>query len=162
MVEKKFIVLLQGKEFITHEGLLAEFHKNGGKKIETRLLNETSTLKTIIFKATAEGERGTFTGHGDADDENVNTIIRKHKVRMAETRAVNRALRLYNNIGMCSTDELGGDKTEEETVHTEDLANVPVPNKCECGADITEAEKKYSIKFYNRTLCRQCQSKAKK
>jgi len=28
---------------------------------------------------------------------------------MAETRAIARALRWYNNIGMCSADELGGD-----------------------------------------------------
>ena len=33
-------------------------------------------------------------------------MILPHALRMAETRAINRALRLYTDIGMCSVDEL--------------------------------------------------------
>jgi hypothetical protein len=43
---------------------------------------------------------------------------------MAETRAINRALRLYNNIGMCSAEELGGEaetKTYPKTYAKQNL-----------------------------------------
>jgi len=111
MLDKKFIVNLQGKDFVIFEGLLAEFHANGGKSIETEE-TDSSTLEYPRFKATAKGEKGTFTGHGDANADNVNSMIAKHKYRMAETRAIARALRWYNNIGMCSSDELGGSDTQ--------------------------------------------------
>jgi len=106
-MKQEHIINLQGKDYIKHEGLLAMFHENNGKEIVTELLSYENGV--AVFKATATGDRGTFTGHGDADDNNVNRNIIPHKLRMAETRAVNRALRFYNNIGMCSVDELGGD-----------------------------------------------------
>jgi len=105
-VDKKFTMNIQGNEFIKFEGLLEMFHENGGKSIHTELI---SSEQPYMFKATVEGEKGTFTGHGDADSSNVNSMIAKHMIRMAETRAIARALRWYNNIGMCSADELGGD-----------------------------------------------------
>ena len=71
MVDKKFIIDLKGKMFITHGGLLAEFHKNGGNNIETQLIS--SEKGQYIFRTTASGKSGTFTGYGDADDSNVNT-----------------------------------------------------------------------------------------
>lgn len=103
-MDKKFIISLQGKDFVKFEGLLNEFHKNGGKEIFTEILN----YDPFIVRATVKGEKGTYTGIGDADETNVNKMIVKHKYRMAETRAIARALRWYNNIGMCSADELGG------------------------------------------------------
>lgn len=112
-VDKKFTMNIQGNEFIKFEGLLEMFHQNGGKSIHTELI---SSEEPYMFKATVEGENGTFTGHGDADKTNVNSMIAKHMIRMAETRAIARALRWYNNIGMCSADELGGDDTP--VVHT--------------------------------------------
>jgi hypothetical protein len=42
-------------------------------------------------------------------------MVAKHKYRMAETRAIARALRWYNNIGMCSADELGEGVKETKT-----------------------------------------------
>lgn len=103
-MDKKFIINLQGNDFVKFEGLLNEFHENGGKSIKTELLDKDP----YIVQATVEGERGTFQGIGDADENNVNKLIARHKIRMAETRAIARALRWYNNIGMCSSDELGG------------------------------------------------------
>lgn len=98
------------------EGLLDAFHQNGGKSIKTEIL-ETEPL---IIQATVEGEKGTFQGIGDANENNVNKLIARHKIRMAETRAIARALRWYNNIGMCSADELGGDdNVSQETKVTD-------------------------------------------
>jgi len=108
-MDKKFILNLQGKDFITFEGLLAQFHNNGGSSIRTQEL-PNSTAEEPRFKAIVKGEKGEFMGHGDANNLNVNKLVAKHKYRMAETRAIARALRWYNNIGMCSLDELGGDK----------------------------------------------------
>jgi hypothetical protein len=105
-MKPEFIINLQGNQFVKFEGLLNEFHENGGEAIETSE-TENSTPDRPCFKAIVTGSKGTFTGHGDADETNVNRMIVRHKYRMAETRAIARALRWYNNIGMCSADELG-------------------------------------------------------
>jgi len=73
MIDKKFIINLQGNEFVKFEGLLAEFHNNKGKSIETEELS-TSTPDEPKFKAVVSGDRGTFTGHGDANANNVNGL----------------------------------------------------------------------------------------
>jgi hypothetical protein len=48
-----------------------------------------------------------FVGFGDADPTNVSTIVLGAEMRIAETRAVNRALRKAYGIGLCSVEELG-------------------------------------------------------
>ena len=48
-----------------------------------------------------------FTGYGDADPSNVSPLVRGAEMRVAETRAVNRALRKAYGIGLCSVEELG-------------------------------------------------------
>jgi len=104
-MDQKFIISLQGKEFIKFEWLLNEFHTNWWKSIKTEIISTTP----LIVQATAEGEKGTYQWIGDADEKNVNSMIIKHKIRMAETRAIARALRWYCNIWMCSADEMWGD-----------------------------------------------------
>jgi hypothetical protein len=46
-------------------------------------------------------------GYGDADPSNVSTFVRGAEMRVAETRAVNRALRKAYGIGLCSVEEMG-------------------------------------------------------
>jgi hypothetical protein len=46
-------------------------------------------------------------GHGDADPSNVSSLVRGAEMRVAETRAVNRALRKAYGIGICSVEEIG-------------------------------------------------------
>jgi hypothetical protein len=48
-----------------------------------------------------------FVGYGDADPSNVSSIVRGAEMRVAETRAVNRALRKAYGIGICSVEEVG-------------------------------------------------------
>ena len=62
-----------------------------------------------VFKATVyktAKSRG-FVGYGNADPSNVSPLVRGAEMRMAETRAVNRALRKAYGIGLCSMEELG-------------------------------------------------------
>ncbi len=46
-------------------------------------------------------------GYGDADPSNVSSLVHGAEMRVAETRAVNRALRKAYGIGLCSVEELG-------------------------------------------------------
>jgi hypothetical protein len=48
-----------------------------------------------------------FVGYGDADPSNVSSVVRGAEMRVAETRAVNRALRKAYGIGICSVQEIG-------------------------------------------------------
>jgi hypothetical protein len=48
-----------------------------------------------------------FVGYGDADPSNVSSLVHGAEMRVAETRAVNRALRKAYGIGLCSVEELG-------------------------------------------------------
>jgi len=48
-----------------------------------------------------------FEGYGDADPSNVSPLVHGAEMRVAETRAVNRALRKAYGIGICSVEEIG-------------------------------------------------------
>ena len=62
-----------------------------------------------VFKSTVRKSRYSrgFVGFGDADPSNVSSLVRGAEMRVAETRAVNRALRKAYGIGLCSVEELG-------------------------------------------------------
>jgi hypothetical protein len=48
-----------------------------------------------------------FIGYGDADPSNVSFLVQGAEMRVAETRAVNRALRKAYGVGICSVEEIG-------------------------------------------------------
>jgi hypothetical protein len=54
----------------------------------------------------SKGSSG-FVGYGDADPSNVSFLVHGAEMRVAETRAVNRALRKAYGIGICSVEEIG-------------------------------------------------------
>jgi hypothetical protein len=61
-------------------------------------------FRAIVFKSrTCRG----FVGYGDADPPNVSPLVHGAEMRVAETRAVNRALRKAYGIGICSVEEIG-------------------------------------------------------
>jgi len=61
-----------------------------------------------VFRATVHKSKSTsFVGYGDADPSNVSLLVRGAEMRVAETRAVNRALRKAYGIGLCSFEEIG-------------------------------------------------------
>ena len=105
--------LLDGRWYITHSGLLylAFRRRCGGIKttLEERLSDPGANrwvFKATVYKSQSPGSRG-FVGYGDADPSNVSTLVHGAEMRIAETRAVNRALRKAYGIGLCSVEELG-------------------------------------------------------
>jgi hypothetical protein len=109
--ERGDICLIDGGWYITSAGLLGIAHKRRCQGIRSQLLGSLSdpSCNRWIFKATVYKScrsRG-FVGFGDADPSNVSTLVRGAEMRVAETRAVNRALRKAYGIGLCSVEELG-------------------------------------------------------
>ncbi|MCR1898519.1 hypothetical protein NSA47_05875 [Irregularibacter muris] len=119
-IDKRFIVNLQGKEFVTYEGLLDTAHQKGLTGIETQMVSYDPQEHRAIFRAVAHTKEGSFTGYGDADTTNVNRMISRHIIRMAETRAKARALRDLTNIGMTALEELG----EDDSSSKDDSSNI--------------------------------------
>ena len=103
--------LLDGRWYITHGGLLGISERRRCYGIRTTIEREMSDPNTDrwVFKATvykSPRSRG-FVGYGDADPSNVSSLVHGAEMRVAETRAVNRALRKAYGIGLCSVEELG-------------------------------------------------------
>ncbi len=113
--QPQLYIKLGDKMYVTQAGLLNEAHKKKLKSITTELI-EFKDKEIAIVKSTATTEDGkTFTGYGDATKENTNSMVQKALLRMAETRATNRCLRLLTNIGMTSIEELDRDGDSKES-----------------------------------------------
>jgi hypothetical protein len=97
--------------YVTHTGLLGLARRNRCAGIHAKLIAEFCEPKAqrwafeaIVYKT--KSCRG-FVGHGDADPSNVSFLVHGAEMRVAETRAVNRALRKAYGIGICSVEEIG-------------------------------------------------------
>jgi hypothetical protein len=102
---------IDGRWYVTHAGLLRTAQRRRCHGIRTSLQKDVSDpiASRWVFKATVyktPSSRG-FVGYGDADPTNVSALVRGAEMRMAETRAVDRALRKAYGIGLCSVEELG-------------------------------------------------------
>jgi len=103
--------LLNGKWYETHSGLLRMASHSRCSAITTSIDKTASDPgnNRWVFRATiykSSRTRG-FVGYGDADPSNVSSLVHGAEMRVAETRAVNRALRKAYGIGLCSVEELG-------------------------------------------------------
>jgi hypothetical protein len=104
------LLMLNGRWYVTHSGLLRIAQKRRCKGITTELAESVSSPneRRWIFKATVlKSETQNFVGFGDADPSNVSFLVHGAEMRVAETRAVNRALRKAYGIGTCSVEEIG-------------------------------------------------------
>ena len=103
--------MLEGRWYVTHAGLLrlAERRRCAGIRVDQVPEYCDSGSSRWVFKATVfkNPESRDFVGYGDADPSNVSPLVRGAEMRIAETRAVNRALRKAYGIGLCSVEELG-------------------------------------------------------
>ena len=105
------ILCLDGRWYITHAGLLRLAARRRCLGIRTALQERQCdpVASRWVFKATVytSGRSKGFVGYGDADPSNTSPLVRGAEMRVAETRAVNRALRKAYGIGLCSVEELG-------------------------------------------------------
>src|ERR1022692_421180 len=105
------LLLLDSAWYVTHSGLtsLARRNRCAGIKVQPVQPFCDPPTQRWAFEATVYKSktcRG-FVGYGDADPSNVSSLVRGAEMRVAETRAVNRALRKAYGIGLCSVEELG-------------------------------------------------------
>jgi hypothetical protein len=102
---------LDGGWYVTHCGLLRLANRRRCVGIHSCPVMESSDPSTSrwVFRAQVFKSRACkgFVGYGDADPSNVSVLVHGAEMRVAETRAVNRALRKAYGIGMCSVEEMG-------------------------------------------------------
>jgi hypothetical protein len=107
--------LLQGRWYVTHTGLLRLSQRKRCHGIVTTIVARVSdpSASRWVFKATVykSADSHGFVGFGDADPFNVSDVMRGAELRIAETRAVNRALRKAYGLGICSVEELGSSRS---------------------------------------------------
>lgn len=123
------LMLLEGKWYVTHSGLLRLAERKGCQGIHVHQVRNycdpsivrwafrATVYKTILSKG--------FVGYGDADPSNVATRMHGTEMRIAETRAVNRALRKAYGIGLCSVEEMGSTSREPATSKNDELSAEP-------------------------------------
>jgi hypothetical protein len=104
------VISIEDRWYVTHAGLLrlaARSRCCGIKTILERQYSEPSDNRWV-FKATVykSSRAHGFVGYGDADPSNVSSLVHGAEMRVAETRAVNRALRKAYGIGLCSVGRL--------------------------------------------------------
>jgi hypothetical protein len=105
------LLFLENTWYVTHAGLLRLSRRSRCCGMAIRPVAELCNpgLGRYAFRAvvyTSRYCRG-FVGYGDADPSNVSPLVHGAEMRVAETRAVNRALRKAYGIGICSVEELG-------------------------------------------------------
>ena len=110
-VESGDLLWLDGHWYVSHSGLIRLARRSHCAGIHVEPVAQFSDPATSrwAFKATVFKSRACkgFVGYGDADPSNVSPLVHGAEMRVAETRAVNRALRKAYGIGICSVEELG-------------------------------------------------------
>jgi hypothetical protein len=111
--------LLGDRWYVTHAGLLRLARRSRCSGILTAIDRTVSSPSNNrwVFKATVYKTSHSigFVGYGDADPFNTSSLVRGAEMRVAETRAVNRALRKAYGIGLCSIEELGSFTSQQKT-----------------------------------------------
>jgi len=108
-LDDRFMTNIKGKDFVLYAGVLDLATQKGLLKLEVELLQFPSSENgnEAICRAVAESKTGeVFSDIGDANPANCHSMIAKHLIRMASTRAKGRALRDMCNIGIACLEEL--------------------------------------------------------
>jgi hypothetical protein len=105
------VIQLENSWYVTHTGLLRLARRKRCRGIHVEAVDSLcdSAANRFVLKATVYPSKDSagFVGYGDADPSNVSALVRGAEMRIAETRAVNRALRKAYGIGICSVEEMG-------------------------------------------------------
>ena len=108
-LDERFLTNIKGKNFVLYAGVLNIATQKGLLKLEVELIQFPSKENghEAICHAVAVGKNGEVFGDiGDANPNNCHSMIAKHLIRMASTRAKARALRDMCNIGIACLEEL--------------------------------------------------------
>jgi hypothetical protein len=107
--------IINANWYVTHTGLLRLARRKRCRGIHVEAVDSLcdSAANRFVLKATVYPSKASagFVGYGDADPSNVSQLVRGAEMRVAETRAVNRALRKAYGIGICSVEEMGSNST---------------------------------------------------
>jgi hypothetical protein len=105
------LLYLHNGWYVTHTGLIGLARRKRCSGIHVEAVDSLcdSAANRFVLKATVFPSKGSsgFVGYGDADPSNVSFLVHGAEMRVAETRAVNRALRKAYGIGICSVEEIG-------------------------------------------------------
>src|SRR6202521_864990 len=128
------LLLLENGWYVTHAGLLrlARRRRCVGMHVEPATQFSEPSAARWAFKATVYKSpkcKG-FVGYGDADPSNVSFLVHGAEMRVAETRAVNRALRKAYGIGICSVEEIGSLNRQAESSREPKRAPQPANGNC--------------------------------
>jgi hypothetical protein len=105
------LIYLNNGWYATHTGLIGLARRTRCAGIHVRPVasfcdppSQRWAFEATVYKSrTCKG----FVGYGDANPSNVSFLVHGAEMRVAETRAVNRALRKAYGIGICSVEEIG-------------------------------------------------------
>jgi len=128
--------ILNGRWYVTHAGLVGLAYRKHCRGVHTEAVRDFCepamfrwTFKAVVYKSrTCKG----FVGFGDADPSNVSPLVHGAELRIAETRAVNRALRKAYGIGICSVDEIASAPHPAQSRHQASKLP-PQPASGNCG-----------------------------
>jgi len=114
------LIWLERGWYVTHTGLIRLASRNRCAGIHAKPAvgfcdpqTQRWAFEATVYKTKAC--RG-FVGYGDADPSNVSALVHGAEMRVAETRAVNRALRKAYGIGICSVEEIGSFAAQSDRV----------------------------------------------
>jgi hypothetical protein len=129
-IEAGELQIINSNWYVTHTGLLRLARRKRCRGIHVEAVDSLcdSAANRFVLKATVYPSKDSagFVGYGDADPSNVSLLVRGAEMRIAETRAVNRALRKAYGIGICSVEEIGSNSSP--TAGSSDQRKFPPQN----------------------------------
>jgi hypothetical protein len=108
-LDERWIIEIEGNQFVKYAGLLDYAHQIGIGSIEVEPLQlpTKDNGNFAICRASVVSKVGeSFTDIGDANPTNCNAKVGKHLLRLASTRAIARALRSFTSVGLTALEEL--------------------------------------------------------
>lgn len=141
-LDERFIKNIKGKDFAVYAGLLDLAHQMGLvelKAIPVQYPTKENDMRAICISYARTSDGKVFEDVGDADPRNTDTLISKHIIRMASTRAKARVLRDLTNIGMTCLEELANlDEIAGNDIHDKVVSRISTAKKDESRESVRE------------------------